>query len=159
MMNVLILDNIYKHTWYLSREPREFSCKFFLACEKSRCFWENLHSWHKFYTTAGRDGRDKSQLCNDHYDDYGVLIDITTNNIMLRPAAVLTWYNGTSLFPEQPAGQVPKMILSVYLRWWMFWFWTIYIRMIFAARQFPQIIICFLIITNIRVLVRWWWQL
>ena len=24
---------------------------------------ENLHSWHKFYTTAGRDGRDKSQLC------------------------------------------------------------------------------------------------
>ena len=26
-------------------------------------FWENLHSWHKFYTTAGRDGRDKSQLC------------------------------------------------------------------------------------------------
>ena len=26
-------------------------------------FWENLHSWHKFYTTAGFDGRDKSQLC------------------------------------------------------------------------------------------------
>ena len=25
-------------------------------------FWKNLHSWHKFYTTAGRDGRDKSQL-------------------------------------------------------------------------------------------------
>ena len=25
-------------------------------------FRENLHSWHKFYTTAGRDGRDKSQL-------------------------------------------------------------------------------------------------
>ena len=23
---------------------------------------ENLHSWQKFYTTAGRDGRDKSQL-------------------------------------------------------------------------------------------------
>ena len=23
---------------------------------------ENLHSWHKFYMTAGRDGRDKSQL-------------------------------------------------------------------------------------------------
>ena len=54
---------------------------------------------------------------DDHYDDYGVPIDITTNNIMLRPAAVLTWYNGTSLFPEQPAGQVPKMILSAYLRW------------------------------------------
>ena len=27
-------------------------------------FQENLHSWHKFYTTAGRDGRDKSQLCH-----------------------------------------------------------------------------------------------
>ena len=25
-------------------------------------FWKNLHSWQKFYTTAGRDGRDKSQL-------------------------------------------------------------------------------------------------
>ena len=23
---------------------------------------EKLHSWHKLYTTAGRDGRDKSQL-------------------------------------------------------------------------------------------------
>ena len=26
-------------------------------------FRENLHSWHKFYTTAGHDGCDKSQLC------------------------------------------------------------------------------------------------
>ena len=26
-------------------------------------FSRKLHSWHKFYTTAGRDGRDKSQLC------------------------------------------------------------------------------------------------
>ena len=26
-------------------------------------FRKNVHSWHKFYTTAGRDGRDKSQLC------------------------------------------------------------------------------------------------
>ena len=25
-------------------------------------FQENLHSWDKFYTTTGRDGRDKSQL-------------------------------------------------------------------------------------------------
>ena len=25
--------------------------------------WENLHSWQKFYTTAGRDGRDKFQVC------------------------------------------------------------------------------------------------
>ena len=32
-------------------------------CENWRCFWENLHSWHKFYPTAGRDGRDKPQLC------------------------------------------------------------------------------------------------
>ena len=30
-----------------------------------RCFPENLHSWHKFYTTAGRDGRDISQLWPD----------------------------------------------------------------------------------------------
>ena len=25
-------------------------------------FRENLHSWHKFYTIAGLDGHDKSQL-------------------------------------------------------------------------------------------------
>ena len=25
-------------------------------------FWKNLHSWEKFYTTAGRDGRDKFQV-------------------------------------------------------------------------------------------------
>ena len=25
-------------------------------------FWKNLHSWRKFYTTASRDSRDKSQL-------------------------------------------------------------------------------------------------
>ena len=30
-------------------------------------FLKNLHSWHKFYTTAGRDGRDKSQLCESGY--------------------------------------------------------------------------------------------
>ena len=29
-------------------------------------FWENLHSWQKFYTTTGRDGRDKFQVCY-HY--------------------------------------------------------------------------------------------
>ena len=26
-------------------------------------FWENLHSWQKFYTTADRDSRDKFQVC------------------------------------------------------------------------------------------------
>ena len=25
-------------------------------------FWKNLHSWQKFYTTVGRDGRDKFQV-------------------------------------------------------------------------------------------------
>ena len=25
-------------------------------------FWKKLHSWQKFYMTAGRNGRDKSQL-------------------------------------------------------------------------------------------------
>ena len=59
-------------------------------------------------------------MIDDHYYDYDIPIDITTTNMMFRPAAVLTWYNGTSLFPEQPAGQVPSMILLVYLWWWMF---------------------------------------
>ena len=26
-------------------------------------FWKNLHSWQNFYATAGRDGRDKFQVC------------------------------------------------------------------------------------------------
>jgi len=53
-------------------------CKFFNSYEESlhwgvcklakyvrNCvvFWKNLHSWQKFYTTAGRDGRDKFQVC------------------------------------------------------------------------------------------------
>ena len=29
---------------------------------RKRVFWKNLHSWHKFYMIAGRNGRDKSQL-------------------------------------------------------------------------------------------------
>ena len=38
-------------------------CK--LAKYVSNCvvFWKNLHSWQNFYTTAGRDGRDKFHLC------------------------------------------------------------------------------------------------
>ena len=31
-------------------------------CKKLRCFRKNLHSWKYFYTTAGRDGRDKFQV-------------------------------------------------------------------------------------------------
>ena len=53
-------------------------CKFFKsyeeslhlgACKPVKCvrnyvvFWKNLHSWQKFYTTAGRGGRDKFQVC------------------------------------------------------------------------------------------------
>ena len=32
-------------------------------CKKKRYFLENLHSWHKFYVTAGCEGRDKFPLC------------------------------------------------------------------------------------------------
>ena len=46
-----------------------FSAKIHLVCvnlanyARNRVvFRENLRSWHKFYTTAGRDGRDKFQL-------------------------------------------------------------------------------------------------
>ena len=43
-------------------------------------FGKNLHSWHKFYTTAGRDGRDKSQL----YSRGKGAIDIS-NGILMAP--------------------------------------------------------------------------
>ena len=32
-------------------------------------FWENLHSWQKFYTTTGRDGRDKFQVWETWWAD------------------------------------------------------------------------------------------
>ena len=53
-------------------------CKFFNSYEESlhwgvcklakyvrNCvvLWKNLHSWQKIYTTAGRDGHDKFQVC------------------------------------------------------------------------------------------------
>ena len=56
-------------------------CNLFNSCEESlhwgvwkfakyvrNCvvFWKNLHSWQNFYTTAGRDGRDKFQVCARH---------------------------------------------------------------------------------------------
>ena len=31
--------------------------------EKCVVIWKNLHSWKKICTTAGRDGRDKFQVC------------------------------------------------------------------------------------------------
>ena len=55
-------------------------CKFFNSYEESlhlgvcklanyvrSCivFWKNLHSWQKFYTTSGRGGRNKFQVCEE----------------------------------------------------------------------------------------------
>ena len=39
-------------------------------------FWENLHSWHKFYTAAGHDGRDKSQHCLACEDPNSKLVEV-----------------------------------------------------------------------------------
>ena len=36
----------------------------------------------------------------------GDVVSLLCTSMAARPAAVLTWYNGSSLFPEQPAGQV-----------------------------------------------------
>ena len=38
-------------------------CKLAKYVRNCVVFWKNLHSWQKFYTTAGRDGRDKFQVC------------------------------------------------------------------------------------------------
>ena len=48
-------------------------CKLTQYVRNCVVFWKNLHSWHKFYTTADRDGRDKSQLCLsiDRNEQYG----------------------------------------------------------------------------------------
>ena len=56
---------LFNYTKYV--KIQQFKSKITLVhlcklCKKKCCSPENLHSWHKFYTTAGRDGRDKSQL-------------------------------------------------------------------------------------------------
>ena len=38
-------------------------CKLVKWVRNCVVFSKNLHSWQKFYTTAGRDGRNKFQLC------------------------------------------------------------------------------------------------
>ena len=38
-------------------------CKLAKYVRNCVVFWKNLHSRQKFYTTAGRDGRDKFQVC------------------------------------------------------------------------------------------------
>ena len=45
------MKKIYIKVWKLAKYER--NCVF---------FWKNLHSWQNFYTTAGRDGRDKFQV-------------------------------------------------------------------------------------------------
>jgi len=41
--------------------------KFYANYARNRVvFWENLNSWHKFYTTAGRDGRDNISTLDLH---------------------------------------------------------------------------------------------
>ena len=48
-------------------------------------FWKNLYGWTKFYTTAGRDGRDKSQLC---------LIGAHPDNVYIRKStSPFSWDN------------------------------------------------------------------
>ena len=47
----------------ISTVKSHLACTFTKIMQENELFfWKNLHSWHKFYTTAGRDGRDKSQL-------------------------------------------------------------------------------------------------
>ena len=44
-------------------------------------FLKKLYSFHKFYTTARRDGRDKSQLWED--DDEEMLVEVLEMKMML----------------------------------------------------------------------------
>ena len=44
-------------------------------------FLKKLYSWHKFYTTACRDGRDKSELWED--DDDEELVEVLEMKMMM----------------------------------------------------------------------------
>ena len=56
------------------------------VCEKSRFSRENLRSWYKFYTTVGRDGRDKSQLWFGHQ----IMMIIIANNLIIEIVIIIT---------------------------------------------------------------------
>ena len=57
---------------------------------------KNLHSWNKFYTTAGRDGRDKSQLCDHDDHDDGM---IQMFNLVIAPENVASeFFSPSTIF-------------------------------------------------------------
>ena len=50
-----------------------------------RCFLKNLHSRHEFYTTAGRTGRAKYQLCfNQLSPESVVFVSLSSNGTRER---------------------------------------------------------------------------
>ena len=62
-------------------------------------FGENLHSWYKFYTTVGRDGRDKSQLLE--------LLKFGRARIRKNTVKYPAWKVALSRAREATSGQVP----------------------------------------------------
>ena len=54
----ILTVSVQNHTWCV------YILQFYINYARNRVtFRKNLHSWHKFYTIAGRGGGDKSQLC------------------------------------------------------------------------------------------------
>ena len=62
----------HMHTYHASIVIKTGTMNFFLVklLISLRCFLENLHHWQEFYTTAGRTGRAKYQLCYSQYSQY-----------------------------------------------------------------------------------------
>ena len=95
-------------------------CNFFNSCEESLhwgvwkfakyvrnyvVFWKNLHSWQNFYTTAGRDGRDKFQVC--------ILVALVTN-MRYGCNATLLWKQGWGEQDRPPEQSWPRAGMSAY---------------------------------------------
>ena len=51
-------------------------------------FWKNLHYWRKFYTIAGRDGRDKFQVCGQR-GPLAICVDFFLNLVEIYHSYVL----------------------------------------------------------------------
>ena len=77
-------------------------CKLARYVRNCVVFWKNLHSWHKFYTTAGRYGRDKCQprreekhyhadmrSLNENGHLYGTKIGMSVNEVEKGGVSVL----------------------------------------------------------------------
>ena len=76
-------------------QKEELSHYFWVKFQSNlRCFMKNLHDWQEFYTTAGRSGRAKYQLCIFQNQHLRVLLHL---DMHIGPNAAQVVENGCTM--------------------------------------------------------------